>query len=460
MKINHNMSAVVTNKQLLRTEDALSTAMERLSSGLCINHSKDNPAGMAISNKMSLQIDGLDQASRNASDGTSVLQTADGALGEITSLIQRMRELSVQAANETNTQEDLQAIQLEIDSLSEEVDRVSRDTEFNSKTLLDGTVQRRVYGENVSRVAVSDEVAAGIYKVTVDRAAAQAVSEADNATFTNFSAAVGVSGTISINGSSTSILATDTYDEAFAKIRDAAEIGETEAEITASGKLSLTSTAYGSNGSVEISISDAALAGALGFASTDPATAYGMDAKVSLTDGFTATATVEPDGNKVTVTDKNGFSMSFLADSNLANSTTIALDVTDIGTMNIQVGSNENQIITVDIPAMTRETLYLDEVDVTTVKGASRAIGQLDDALARVSSVRSAIGAYQNRLDYAVTSLDETSENMTAALSRIQDVDMALEMTEYTKQNVLQQSAISVLSQANDQPQQVLQLLQ
>lgn len=454
------MSAVVTNKQLLRTEDALSIAMERLSSGLSINHSKDNPAGMAISNKMNLQIDGLDQASRNASDGTSVLQTADGALSEITSLIQRMRELSVQAANETNTQEDLHAIQLEIDSLSEEVDRVSRDTEFNSKTLLDGTVQRRVYAENVSRVAVSDEVAAGAYKVTIDRAATQAVSEADNAVFANMSSAVGVSGTISINGSSTQILATDTYAEAFAKIRDAAEIGETEAEITADGKLSLSSTAYGSEGKVAISISEATLAGALGYGSTDPATAYGMDAKVSLTSGFTATATVEPDGNKVTVTDKNGFSMSFLADRNLPNGTDIVLDVTDIGTMNIQVGSNENQIIAVDIPAITRETLYLDEVNVTTVTGASRAISQLDDALARVSSVRSAIGAYQNRLDYAVTSLDETSENMTAALSRIQDVDMALEMTEYTKQNVLQQSAISVLSQANDQPQQVLQLLQ
>ena len=460
MKINHNMSAVVTNKQLLRTEDALSTAMERLSSGLSINHSKDNPAGMAISNKMNLQIDGLDQASRNASDGTSVLQTADGALNEITSLIQRMRELSVQAANETNIQEDLQAIQLEIDSLSEEVDRISRDTEFNRKTLLDGTVQRRVYAENVSRVAVSDEVAAGAYKVTIDRAAAQAELEADNAAFSNMSLAVGVSGTISINGSSTQILATDTYAEAFAKIRDAAEIGETEAGISVDGKLNIHSTAYGSEGKVAISISESTLAGALGYTSTDPATAYGIDAKVSLTSGFTATATVEPDGNKVTVTDKNGFSMSFLADSNLADGTDIALDVTDIGTMNIQVGSNENQIITVDIPAITRETLYLDEVNVTTVTGASRAISQLDDALARVSSVLSAIGAYQNRLDYAVTGLDETSENLTAALSRIQDVDMALEMTEYTKQNVLQQSAISVLSQANDQPQQVLQLLQ
>lgn len=454
------MAAIVTNKQLLRTEDALSVAMERLSSGLSINHSKDNPAGMAICNKMTLQIDGLDQASRNASDGTSVLQTADGALNEITSLIQRMRELSVQAANETNTQDDLKAIQLEIDSLTEEVDRISRDTEFNTKTLLDGTIQRRVYTENVSRVAVADEVPTGTYEVTIDSAAVQAVTESDNAAFTDMSATVGVSGRVSINGSYTEIAATDTYEQAFEKIRNAAEIGETGAEVTADGKLSFTSDAYGVNGVIQINVEDPALAGALGFSSTDPATAYGVNAKVSLTSGFADTATVALDGNRVTVTDRNGFRMDFLADSYLPDSTTIALEVTDIGSMNIQMGANEHQIISVDIPAMTKETLYLDNLDVTTVKGASRGISLLDDALARVSAVRSAIGAYQNRLDYAVTSLDETSENMTAALSRIEDADMALEMTEYTKQNVLQQSAISVLSQANDQPQQVLQLLQ
>ena len=215
MKVNHNMSAVITNKQLLRTEDSLSDAMERLSSGLSINHAKDNPAGMAISNKMKLQIDGLNQASRNASDGTSVLQTADGALNEVMSVVQRMRELAVQAANETNTQADLKAIQAEIDSLKEEVDRVSKDTEFNSKPLLDGNVQRRVYTENAGRVAISDAVKAGDYKVTIDSAAEQAALDADSAAFGSMSATVGASGTFSVNGSSVDILATDTYEQAF-----------------------------------------------------------------------------------------------------------------------------------------------------------------------------------------------------------------------------------------------------
>ena len=155
MKVNHNMSAVITNKQLLRTENKVTEAMERPSSGLKINHSKDNPAGMAISNKLNLQIEGLDQASQNASDGISVLQTTDGALNEVTSLIQRMRELSVQAASDSNTPDDKKAIQQEVEELKKEINRVSKDTEFNTKSLLDGSIQRRVYGTNATFRIVS-----------------------------------------------------------------------------------------------------------------------------------------------------------------------------------------------------------------------------------------------------------------------------------------------------------------
>lgn len=137
MKINHNMSAMIANKRLLGTENSLSNSIERLSTGLRINRASDDAAGMAIASKMTSQIKGLGQASRNAADGTSVLQIADGALNEVHSMLQRMRELSVQAANGTNTPDDLDAIQLEIASLTEEVDRISRDTEFNTKPLLD-----------------------------------------------------------------------------------------------------------------------------------------------------------------------------------------------------------------------------------------------------------------------------------------------------------------------------------
>ena len=174
MRINNNMSAVITNKQLLRTENNLTKSMERLSSGLKINHAKDNPAGMAISNKMQAQIDALDRASSNASDGTSVLQIADGALNETSAILQRMRELSVQAANGTNSLEDKQAIQDEIEALKDEVNRISKDTEYNSKSLLDGSLDTRVYTDNanVSRVNVSDYVNPGKYEITIKQPAA------------------------------------------------------------------------------------------------------------------------------------------------------------------------------------------------------------------------------------------------------------------------------------------------
>ena len=147
MKINNNISAVITNKQLLGTENNLSSSMEKLSSGLKLNHASDNPSGMAISNKMKAQIRGLDQASQNASDGTSVIQIVDGALGEVTDMLQRMRELAVQAANGTNSQKEKEACQLEIASLRDEVDRISETTEFNTKSLLDGSLDARVYAD-------------------------------------------------------------------------------------------------------------------------------------------------------------------------------------------------------------------------------------------------------------------------------------------------------------------------
>ena len=423
MKVNHNMSAVITNKQLLRTENKVTEAMERLSSGLKINHSKDNPAGMAISNKLNLQIEGLDQASQNASDGISVLQTTDGALNEVTSLIQRMRELSVQAASDSNTPDDKKAIQQEVEELKKEINRVSKDTEFNTKSLLDGSIQRRVYGTNATRMAVSSNVTAADYTVTINQAAETAKKDADTVAFNDMTATIGASGNMKINSSSVEIEATDTYEQGFEKIRTAGELGETTVKADG-GKLSFESTAYGETGKVEITISDAALAAQLGFNSMTPAVSYGTNAEVDIHaagSGFSTTATAAVDGNKVTITDRDGFEMS---------------------------------------PEIDTETLYLDDLDVTTVTGADRAIVALDNALARVSSVRSAIGACENRLDSTVGSLDETSEDMTSALSRISDVDMAEEMTNYTQQNVLSQAAISVLSQANDIPQQVLQLLQ
>ncbi len=462
MKVNHNMSAVTVNNQLVRTENALTASIERLSSGFKINHAKDDAAGMAISNKMMAQIDGLNRASRNSSDGTSVIQTADGALNEVTSIVQRMRELAVQAANDTNALEDKRAIQSEIDSLLQEIDRVASDTEFNTQTLLDGTQGRKTYANNdgISNVIIADEVDAAKYDFTVTSVGTQAEK--------SYTATGSVpDGTLSINGVNITFSSTDTPSEAYEKLREGCEqagvelSSSTDAQINAGDTLTFTSIQYGASETMTISTENDDVAAFLGLTVSTPDVVSGSDAAVSIdASDFPPGTTVAADGNYIKITNVNGFSMQFDVDPTMAANSDVTLDVTNIGYMTLQVGANEGQTINISIPPVTTEAMRISDIDVTVMGWASEAITKLDDALSYVSSVRSKLGAYENRLDYTVDSLDEFEENMNSALSRIKDVDMAKEMSEYTKQNVLDQAAISVLSQANDIPQTVLQILQ
>ena len=569
------MSAVITNNQLLRTENKLALSMERLSSGLKINHASDNPAGIAISNKMKAQIDALDQAEANATDATSVIQIADGALGEVASILQRMRELSVQAANGTNAYSDRQSIQAEIDELQTEVDRISRDTEYNTKTLLDGSSDVRVYASNASRFAVSDSVSAQVYKMNVIEAAEQAevkfdyeVPEADgkmsiNGVVVNVSSGMSkesylqeirngaaqagctvfvdetdlqnqkivvrsnyygddesieftmtnrlaetsglalnedcayviseasmtfkdptndplVEGTIAIEGVEVEITAGMSKDDYYAALTDAAEkagysavqnpvTGDLVIKAESTGKAEFIQFTYSYSLSEKFGIAD-------NYNGEYTVDTVGKDAVVEIpTDvndpfvrrntGFTATSTVEVNGNRVVVTDNGGFSIDFLLDDGFAVGAATTegnyeLEVTDMGSMTIQIGANEHQDMEIRIGEVSAASLYIDTVDVAVEKGADRAMTTLDKAIATLSAVRSELGAYQNRLDYAITSLSSTSQNMTSAYSGLMDTDMAEEMTEYTQQNILNQAAISVLSQANELPQQVLSLLQ
>lgn len=506
MRINYNISAAIANKQLLGIEGNLSQSMERLSSGLKINHSKDNPAGMAISNKMQAQIDGLDRASSNASDGISVIHIADGALNEVTSILQRMRELSVQAANDaTMGEDDKNAVQKEIDSLKEEVDRISRDTEYNTKNLLDGSLDTRVYTRHADRVLISDQVEPGTYKIQVLEAATQA--EVTSGTDFNDTSEIGVSGTVSINGSKVEVSATDTYAEVYEKIRAAGETGEATIERdAATGNLTFTADAYGKGRNLEITFDSEQLANKFNLSDasgdysiiqdqetkswvfgkeetnltsgeTTVLVPTGTDMKLNDTadwEGFSASATAKCDGNRVTITDLGGVSMTFLVEAGYEDGATattpsgnqvtydgtLEFEVTDIGTMTLHIGANMDQNMEVRIPEVSCESLYIDDLDVTTVTGADRAMSSLDEAIAQVSEVRSRLGACENRLEYSTESLDAFEENMTSALSRLTDVDMADEMTNYTHLNILNQASISVLTQANDLPQQVLQILQ
>lgn len=474
MKVNQNIAAVISNTQLLRTEDKLTAAIERLSSGLRINNAKDDPAGLAISNKMKQQIAGIEQASRNTQDGTSALNTADGALNEVVSIIQRMHELAVQAANDTNTVEDREASQQEIVALRKEIDRISKDTEFNTKTLLDGTLDARVYANGADRIYVSDYVPTGTYKVNVTSMAKKATFTTTNNLVTEIKINLDQdkSVVLNVNGFKHEIVyrAGLTDEDIKESIRYAAEKGEVDTEIAADGKVTFTSQKLGSE--AELNISYAVKEKDKDDIETSiTTTPTGLkDAVVTLrkkpaaTDSnFESSATATTIGNRVTITDKGGFSMDFSIDSDFDPTDTtknpLTFEVTDIGTMNIQSGANEAQQISVRIPEISSESLYLDKIDLTTINGATLAMDTLDAALARVSEVRSRIGAYSNRMEHANASLGQTDEDLTAAFSRIKDIDMATEMVEYANQQVLQQAATSVLSQANDIPQQVLQLL-
>jgi flagellin len=477
MKINQNMSAVITNKHLLRNENALSASMERLSSGLKINSAGDNPAGMAISNKMKAQIDALDQAEDNASNAVSTLQIADGALNEVSSILQRMRELSVQAANGTNSTSDREIIQDEIDQLTQEVDRISADTEYNTKNLLDGSSDVRVYADSksVSRIAVSDGVSTGFYSVQVSEVAKQAECTLKTDSL--------VDGTITINDTTLVVSSDMTASDFYEQLRDAAEeAGCDLSEDSTTDSVTLLSTLYGSKAEINLVVSPE-LATALGVDTMDGAklqddgnysvSFQGKDATVDFPNGkavdgnFTSTATVSSEGNRIKITDKDGFTMEFLMDEEYDPATdsadkngTIELEVTDIGSMTIQIGANQYQTMDIRIPETSSQSLYLDTINVAEYQGAENAMLTLDDAISTVSATRSRIGAFQNRLEYASNSLAESNEDMTSAYSTLLDTDMAEEMTTYTQATVLEQASISVLSQANDIPQTVLSLLQ
>lgn len=594
MRVNQNISAVISNANLHQAENKLTASIERLSSGYKLNRAKDSPAGMAISNKMRAQIKGLDQSAKNAADGTSVMQTADGALNEVHAMLQRMRELCVQAASDTMGTEDKEACQEEICKLQEEIDRIARDTEFNGKRILDGSQDYRAYPSVDGKLAstyirnfqTSDEVSPENYKFNITELPQQATTslkvDVTDGTLPWKTVKEGEDevevAVIKINESPVKIYKTDTPDDVYKKLQDAGELGGVMVEKkdpTAPANTEYTFTTFDYGKSAKISIvsdesvtelgtdkvpatatlaikpgrdteveingqkvtiqkGDAAadiydnLTDACNNADikvekdpTDPdkyilttkaigestriditteikyvPTAEGADTKIEMIldtdqkedsngnlmvddkgkpipygEGFSETANYSSDGKKVTIRDLNGFEMIFEIDPEMdthhvldgvdpANAKKVDLEMTDIGSMTLQIGTHENQIVDVRIPAATCEALYIDELNVVRKGGADKALGLLDDAIAQVSAIRSRIGAYQNRLDYAVTSLEGTEENMEAAISRVMDTDMAEEMSVYSNMNVLDQAGISVLSQANDMPQQVLQLLQ
>lgn len=385
MIINHNLNAMNASRMLNINNTKAASSMEKLASGLRINRAGDDAAGLAISEKMRGQIAGLDQAANNAQDGISLIQTAEGALNETHSILQRMRELSVQASNDTNVGVDREEIQKEMNQLADEVDRIANTTEFNTQKLLDG-----------SRVGLKDEVAG---KVEL-----QPNTDADIVVSTpgSFDTKQTEAGTVIIT-----------------RISDAAATAISSAEFKIGNPNGITASLAAGAASISVA------GGTIGLANLGA---------MKVGDSFTLTLTKHEDAS------------------------------TDVSkALSFQIGANSGQNMLVGIEDMGAEVLGIrngsNAVSVGDATKATAAITSINNAIEKVSSQRAQLGAYQNRLEHTINNLGTSSENLSAAESRIRDVDMAAEMSEYSKNNILAQAAQAMLAQANQQPQNVLQLL-
>ena len=390
MIINHNMNALNAHRNMGINNTAAGKSMEKLSSGLRINRAGDDAAGLAISEKMRGQIRGLTQASRNSADGISMIQTAEGALNETTNILQRMRELAVQASNDTNTTSDRNEIQKEITALTEEVDRIANNTEFNTQKLLNGN-KSGVGGEVVNE-AVNAQ--AGVFEFDLG-------AKIQNGT------------EITIDGESITFNQTTGADKTAVKNALEAQFQNYEFNVEDTGKVTITQKTNFETDKESMKVSSG---------------------------GKAQVVTV----NKVGIAAK---------DEELSD-----------GKAHIQVGANSNQSMKIEIGDMRAKALNIvdergNSLSVLSAEDANKAITAFDAALNEVSSQRANLGAVQNRLEYTISNLDNTAENLTSAESTLRDVDMAKEMMEYSKNNILNQAAQAMISQANQQPQNVLQLL-
>jgi flagellin len=462
MIINHNIAALNTLNNLSKNTNATQKSLQKLSSGLRINSASDDAAGLAISEKMKGQIRGLDQATRNAQDGSSLIQTAEGALNETHDILQRIRELSVQSANDTNTADDRAEIQKEVSQLTDEIDRISNTTEFNTKKLLTGSIGvSTTDGANLSKIATTADTKSGTLTLTAD--ATLATKATATLTLTAGVTTADADGTLDIvaNGK--------TYNVGFSNGQTlddlAAQISSTVDGVTAtfdSTAHTLTFTSNEANADQKISVKEesaASLDGTVDF--TTAQTGTGTNA-TGLTATGETTISFAYQGNDVTVTSGNYTGLTFTLQPDTGSTTTASTQNKTINVndgLTFHIGANEGQNITLNINAMDSSNLGVSGLDVTTQTGADAAISKVDAAIKSVSSERSKLGAYENRLDHTVNNLTTSSQNLTAAQSRITDVDMAAEMSNFTKNNILNQAAQAMLAQANQLPQGVLQLL-
>ncbi len=504
--INTNVASLNAQRNLNRSQSSLNVSLQRLSSGLRINSAKDDAAGLAISERFTSQIRGLNQAIRNGNDGVSLAQTAEGALAESSNILQRMRELAIQSANSTNSASDRAALQSEANQLKSELDRIANTTEFNGLKLLDGTFTTQSFqvGANANQTisfsvagATSSDLAnntvSAISTTTANQGSASTTAAATALPANNSVAAqtLTISGTLGsttvavTQGSSAfTIAAAVTAAEASTGVTADANNSAILDTLSADGTVTLTIGSGGSTATVSASVTTTDLS-ALATEINNNSGTTGISAEVSggtltlvqadgkdirienfthSTDASTiSVGAVNASGTKidaVTLTDDDGAGAGADTDSTIVTGY-VTFNSNKSFSVSSSIAETAGSILNVAANTSVGSTQQLlSTVDISSQSGANSALNIIDASLKTVSSIRADLGAIQNRFEATISNLSTTVENLNAARSRIQDADFAEETANLTRNQILQQAGIAMLSQANTLPQNVLALLQ
>ena len=494
MVVQHNMQAMNANRMLNVTTSTQSKATEKLSSGYKINRAADDAAGLSISEKMRKQIRGLDQASTNAQDGISAVQTAEGALTEVHSMLQRMNELATQAANGTNSESDRQSIQDEIDQLTTEIDRVSETTKFNETYLLKGngktsTVKIAAQDAGIAGSLTGVGTGTAVFKMATLKygqsitigSKGYTIGTTISAIRTAIAAAAGTTSTINIGGkiAAGSIITINGTEYTVAK--DSKDVDKTENRLEAKDiaaliqdgdkvvvgtqtMVAMTETKKDGVGDNDASVISANKAYSLIAEELRKASSIGADAghEAKISTKGTATvgaATITADASAAKAAGDAGQAKTQV--TFIINEGSVKVDQGLQLGLHVGADADETNKISFTIDTMSSAGLGVKGLNVVDGSGAKAtyAIDAIADAVAKVSAQRSALGAVQNRLEHTINNLDNVVENTTSAESQIRDTDMAETMVEYSKNNILAQAGQSMLAQANQSNQGVLSLL-
>ncbi len=466
--INTNIASLNAQRNLNTSQSSLATSLQRLSSGLRINSAKDDAAGLAISERFTAQIRGLTQATRNANDAISLSQTAEGDLVQISNNLQRIRELSVQSVNATNSSSDRAALQAESSQLIAEIDRVAANSSFNGVKLLDGTFTSQQF-----QVGANANQTINVSAISSARATALGASYTATTTGGAVSNVAITGGNVTVNG----VTVVDSVTDGVSTANATASAKAKAAAINATSGTGVTATAN-ATAVAGTSMVGAALTGTITI--NGVSTASITTTAVIATDRATVTAAINAisAATGVIATDTGatatGVTLAAADGRNVVNSfTTLTADATGVGAAATTLGTltlsstgtsgittTGTTVIGTPANAVSSQTgTAVSALDISSVAGANAALASIDAALTTINSSRGLLGAYQNRFASVVSSLQTTTENLTASRSRIQDADFAAETANLTRNQVLQQAGIAILAQANAQPNSVLALL-